>query len=110
MTTSNSYTIWVNDQLDLLNYAKQLGDQDWQDNILHRLKEVDQASFDSVQVNPQASLWNQYEAIIQEMVALYDQVRSSRDSLKEHQIKERIWELKQQRVQVAKLIKSLNSH
>lgn len=109
MNTTISYTIWVNDQLDLLNYAKQLGDQDWQDNILHRLREVDQASFDLVQVNPQASLWNQYEAIIQEMVALYDQVRSSRDSLEENQIKERIWELKQQRVQVAKLIKSLNS-
>lgn len=107
MSNNLTYTQWVNDLLDLYNYAKELDDCEWQKSIMTQLYESDPVNFDSNSSLSPSALWKQYEDIIQQMVALYDQARSSRNDVELEKIKERLWDLKQQRIRVAKYIQGI---
>ncbi|WP_010268519.1 hypothetical protein [Paenibacillus senegalensis] len=108
MSTHQTYMQWVNDQLDLYNYAKQLCDVEWQQSILARLRESAPSTFDTSCSPSATTLWKQYEEIIQQMVNLYEQARCSHNEGELEQIKERMWQLKQQRIHVAKAIQDFS--
>lgn len=110
MSTSKEhlYRQWVNDQLDLYNYAGQIHDLEWQREIMNCLYEANRERLEKLGgANSPTALWKQYEEIIQEMISLYDQARGSKDQAEHEHIRKRMWQLKQQRIRVARTIRNL---
>lgn len=82
----------VNDYLDLYLLAKNLGDQEWQNEILEQLR-----TFDNTEVENKkeiSSLWSQYKTLNDQILSLYQQLRIEPNNSTYH---DKILELKQQR-------------
>ncbi|GFN33642.1 hypothetical protein [Paenibacillus xylaniclasticus] len=98
---------WVNDHLDLYNYAVRIGDQEWQLQILASLANKDDYA---AELNNQAvklQLWMEFEWINREMLALFDVMRTqSPDEKQFTKLRQAMHELKQRRIAIMKQIKS----
>ncbi|KQN96223.1 hypothetical protein [Paenibacillus sp. Leaf72] len=102
--TVEAYTqIWINDHLDLINYAMQIGDQEWQAELVAALQEMNVPSYPSEEVVKEL-LWRQYDEVLRQMLAIYEQLRNS--AFKgDLNIEKQLWSLKLRRVNLAKQIK-----
>jgi len=107
VTTTHAQT-WINDHLDLLNYAKQIGDLQWQEEILHKLKQSDTELYNQLQSQMQTRLWQQFDFINQRVLELYRQARDNNGNTTElSQLKEELWGLKLQRIRVVQQLREL---
>ncbi|SFE96389.1 hypothetical protein SAMN04487969_11048 [Paenibacillus algorifonticola] len=103
MTVEAHTQIWINDHLDLINYAIQIGDQEWQAELVAALKEMNVPSYPSEEVVKE-QLWRQYDEVLRQMLVIYEQLRNS--AFKgDLNIEEQLWSLKLRRVNLAKQIK-----
>jgi hypothetical protein len=93
----------VDDYLDLYNYAKLLGDVEWQQEII---KKLDDAALHDQEVNffILQELWKRFDSINSELIALYQKLKESTDIVQVEQMKEQVWELKRQRVAITRRI------
>ncbi|ACT00874.1 hypothetical protein [Paenibacillus sp. JDR-2] len=98
-------TQWINDYLDLYNYAKQIGDQEWQRDISRSLAGwKEQASQQALSMKA-AELWRKFDVINRKMLDLYRQLRNSDDSSDLKTLREEVWLLKLQRVELSRQFK-----
>lgn len=98
---------WVDDHLDLYNYAGSLGDTQWQAELKERFlaREEHFRSITSDQLRQ--DLWRMFDQINAKMLELFGQLRGANDREQEAELRERVWELKVMRVEIVRKIKSL---
>ncbi|MCM3627264.1 hypothetical protein M3194_07795 [Paenibacillus glycanilyticus] len=104
----SDYTItpqWINDYLDLHNYAKQIGDREWQDEIIRTLADWREHISQLAMSVKAAELWRQYDMINQKMLDLYQQLRLSDDSAELKTLREEVWMLRLERVELSRQFK-----
>ncbi|CAN7721043.1 hypothetical protein LJR153_006014 [Paenibacillus sp. LjRoot153] len=93
---------WKDDYLDLLNYAKQIGDAQWQNEIIQTLSKsalyMQQTTLE-YQIN---QLWQRFDAVNKKMLELYRQLRETDNAYVSSRLIEEVWGLKLQRVEIGK--------
>jgi hypothetical protein len=93
----------VDDYLDLFNYAQLIGDVQWQQEIITKLTD---SALQDQEVNYfiLQDLWKRFDTINSQLIALYRKLNETTDIFQSEQIKEQVWELKQQRVAITRKI------
>jgi hypothetical protein len=101
-TTVKLETRWKDDYLDLLNYAKQIGDVEWQNEIIQTLTKSE-SYIQQQTIELQIShLWQRFDAINTRMLELYRQLRETTNAIVASQLLGEVWGLKLQRVEIGK--------
>lgn len=96
----------VDDYLDLLNYAKAINDGQWQADIIDRLNKLSKASHAETTEQSVKELWIQFDDINAILMDLFNKLRESADPVEQYLWKEKVWELKQERINLSKKIQS----
>ena len=73
-TTVKLETRWKDDYLDLLNYAKQIGDVEWQNEIIQTLTKSDSYIQQQTLEFQVSQLWQRFDAINTKMLELLSQI------------------------------------
>lgn len=124
-TAVNSMYETVNDYLDLLNYAKQLHDVEWQQSIIQQLKQLQNlslngsvknvASIQDIQGigdvksdNVTIKLWNRLDEINTNMISLFLAISQTQDEEEKGVLLYALHELKQEQILVSEKIKALS--
>jgi hypothetical protein len=94
----------IDDYLDLLNYAIAINDEQWQADLLDRLKNYKELAEAQKQVDSVRELWSRFDHINFMLLQLFDKLRDHEDDEVSDRWKEQIWELKMERITVAKQI------
>lgn len=97
---------WIDDHLDLYNFAGQLGDQEWQQQIIATMQEHKKFVNEEIRYSVTQQLWRRFDSINNRMLELFSQIKESTNSEEESVIRERIWKLRLQRIDLARKIKS----
>lgn len=94
----------IDDYLDLYNYAKSLGDADWQASITESLTLLlsSSASFEDDELT---TLWSRFDRINEELKQLFLNMRAHTDSTRIREWEEKVWELKMERIIVSQHIR-----
>ncbi|WP_340394402.1 hypothetical protein [Paenibacillus sp. FSL E2-0177] len=94
----------VDDYLDLLNYAKAINDGQWQADIIDRLNKLSKNSHAETTEQSVKELWIQFDDINAILMDLFNKLRESADPVEQYRWKEKVWELKQERINLSKKI------
>jgi hypothetical protein len=94
----------VDDYLDLLNYAKAINDGQWQADIIESLKNFNETSEELTREENVRELWSRFDHINLKLLKLFDKLRENEGSEDSYRWKEQIWELKMERITLAKQI------
>lgn len=104
-TIARQFEAWVNDQLDLYNYAAQIGDKEWQKDIVASLSHKDDYIRERQSEQKKRQLWGQFDKINRSMLRLFEELRMNTTNEKQLEaIRSEMWELKKQRLEVVKRI------
>lgn len=93
---------WKDDYLDLLNYAKQIGDVEWQNDIMQTLSKSALYMQQTTLEYQISQLWQQFDAVNKKMLELYRQLRETDNAYASSRLIEEVWGLKLQRVEIGK--------
>ncbi|GMK38407.1 hypothetical protein PCCS19_14610 [Paenibacillus sp. CCS19] len=105
---SNQIETWVNDQLDLYNYALQIGDAHWQQHILETLSNKDAYLQELFKEQENQRLWGQFNEINQSMLQLLEEIRTqSLDREQLEAIRTKLSELKKRRLVIVQKINAV---
>lgn len=96
----------VDDYLDLYNYAKAINDGQWQADIIESLKALQAASVQGTREESVRELWLQFDEVNAALTELFNKLRENGSSADQGLLKEQIWELKLERIRLAKVIQS----
>lgn len=91
---------WTDDYLDLLNYARRIGDQIWYDELLSRLQDRDRHIEREAQFSKREHLWSSFDEINRRMLDLYKQIHISQESMKQR-LRDQLFELRAERVRIS---------
>ncbi len=97
----------MDDYLDLYNLAKQLGDLEWQEQLLEAMRQREASEHEEALRSARDELWQQFNTVNHQMMELIAHLKQSSTPEEEDAIRELIGTLKQQRMDLAKKIKSL---
>lgn len=106
-TSSHAAASWLDDHLDLYNYALQIGDEEWQADILGALRQKERLQAVDETERLKLVLWARFESICQEVLALYEAMRSSKDAKLQRSLLEKAWSLKIERLHIGRQIHAL---
>ncbi|WP_037284101.1 hypothetical protein [Saccharibacillus sacchari] len=95
----------VDDYLDLYNYAKSIGDAEWQASLTASLAEQLAAPAPSAEEVKLAALWERFDQINEELKGLFLKMRTQSASAYSGRLEERVWELKLERIIVSQSIR-----
>lgn len=98
---------WVNDQLDLYNLARSLGDTAWQQEFLGRLYNREQLIRREARLQSKEELWRRFDEINGRMLVLYREIRSLSRKGEELALREEALELKRQRTRIGIRLRQL---
>lgn len=98
---------WVDDYLDLLNYAKRIGDVAWQHEIISTLNDSERYKEQAALELRTEALWLQFDAVNAKMLELYRQLREPENAYIAARITEEVWELKTRRVEIGKKLNAV---
>jgi hypothetical protein len=107
-TISKLTQAWVDDYLDLYNYAKHIGDDQWQQQIIQALTNKDlliQTQLQEMQDKLKQDLWRMFDSINRNMLQIYEQLRKSQDQQQVENLRKQVWDLKSQRVDISRKIR-----
>ncbi|MEK3724821.1 hypothetical protein [Paenibacillus sp. FSL H8-0034] len=99
---------WVDDYLDLYNYAKHIGDTAWQQQIIEALSHKDmiiQNQVQEMQEKLKQDLWKMFDAVNRNMLQIYEELRKSQDIKQVEDLRKQVWELKSQRIDISRKIR-----
>ncbi|CAM4169145.1 hypothetical protein [Saccharibacillus endophyticus] len=97
--------MFVDDYLDLYNYAKSIGDAEWQASLTALLAEQLASPAPSAEEAKLAALWERFDQINEELKDLFLKMRTHSDSAYSGRWEERVWELKLERIVVSQNIR-----
>ena len=98
---------WINDQLDLYNYAKSIGDAAWQADIVERLLHRDEYIEREIEEMLLQQLWKMFDQVNGRLQQLFRQLRQTFEQAKQEELREKVWQLKLERVHLTQMIRSL---
>ncbi|KPV56451.1 hypothetical protein QJ48_27690 [Paenibacillus sp. A3] len=98
--------LWVDDYLDLYNYAGRIGDTAWQQEITDILKQKDAYVSEAVRTRKLEELWMTFDSINRKMLELYRELRETNDAWVTERLREQVMELKTERITVSRKIKA----
>ncbi|MBP2001195.1 geranylgeranyl pyrophosphate synthase [Paenibacillus shirakamiensis] len=96
----------VDDYLDLLNYAKHMGDLSWQLDLMETLKTLPDLSEEEFRQAAEDLLWRQFDEVNSKMMDLFIQIRKSADETTKQLLLEKMWDLKRERISLSQKIKA----
>ncbi|RAP76753.1 hypothetical protein [Paenibacillus montanisoli] len=100
---------WMDDYLDLYNFAKQIGDRDWQEQLLEAMRRKEELEREETLRAARDELLQQFNTVNHQMMELIAHLKQSATPEEETTILELIGTLKAKRMDLAKKIKSLTS-
>lgn len=107
MNIKNYTRSWVDDYLDLYNFAKSIGDSAWQEDILNKLQDREFLIQEDLQYIHQQDLWTMFDRVNETMMELFHQLREATNRNQANMLLEKVWELKLKRVEIARKIRTL---
>lgn len=99
---NNKTFLTVDEYLDLYLFAKNLGDIQWQNEIIEQLKNHNQKTDKTWEIQ---ALWESFERVNNKILSLYKELQN--DSTISEAIGEKLWILKQQRIEISREIRCL---
>lgn len=96
-------SLQIDDYLDLLHFAIQIQDQEWQQSLIRQLKIFQTAT--EQQRTPEEELWTRFDYINSKLTGLCHQIHAAHTMDERKKFEERIGLLQLQRVEVARKIK-----
>jgi len=100
---------WINDYLDLYQYAKEIGDLDWQQDILGKLQQLDILVKEQIETLLTAQLWRKFDEINTKLLEVYEKMNNPFISYEVERLQDQAWELKQERVNVSQKLRGISS-
>lgn len=97
---------WLDDHLDLMNYAVEMGDEEWQAELLLILKDKDRWIERELKQKKKDELWRHYDRINSLLVELYSELRSSGHK-EQQELMDRLLALKQQRLEISRQLATI---
>lgn len=107
MNISNYTRSWVDDYLDLYNFAKSIGDTAWQKDILEKLQDRNSIIREDLRQVNQQDLWKMFDCVNAKMMELFHQLREATSRNQANVLLEKVWELKLKRVEITRKIRTL---
>ncbi|MCM3781390.1 hypothetical protein M3231_00235 [Neobacillus mesonae] len=108
MTTQNlTNSLLIDDYLDLLNYAIRIEDIEWQQEIMDNMKTISRQHIEKDTPAIRSELWTRFDALNDELLYLFKQLKLEKDSDERAKVTERIWELKYERVMISQKLESI---
>lgn len=98
---------WINDHLDLYNYAVQIGDTAWQDQIMNRLNNRDRFIEQECEAQLKHELWLRFDQINAKMLSIYSKIKASAHAEDHIALLEEAWALKLERVRLGRKLRGL---
>ncbi|MDK8192060.1 hypothetical protein QP794_18385 [Paenibacillus sp. UMB7766-LJ446] len=95
-------SLQIDDYLDLLHFAIQIEDQEWQQSLIHQLKIFQP---EAEQRTPEEELWMRFDYINSKLTGLRHQIHATHSTDERKKFEERIGLLQLQRIEVARKIK-----
>lgn len=92
----------VDDYLDLLNYAQQIGDIGWQQDILRTLQDAERHTEQAALEERTEALWLMYDAINAKMLELYRELRRTANAGSVARLTEEVWGLHVKRIEIGR--------
>jgi len=105
--SSSASERWLDDYLDLYNYALRIGDEQWQADILRTLRQKEKLHAGDETERLKLALWARFVSICQEVLSLYEVMRFSKDAKFQRSLLEKAWSLKIERIHIGRQIHSL---
>jgi len=107
MKPSELAQLWIDDYLDLLNMAIRMEDEAWQSELLETMRNMPSHIDETVKTYYVQQLRQRFESIHFEMQRLYLRIQQSQNLQEELSLKKLIWDLKMQRMRIAKQLKAV---
>ncbi|MFE6078808.1 hypothetical protein ACFVQB_30615 [Paenibacillus sp. NPDC057886] len=96
---------WVNDYLDLYNYARTIGDSEWAENILRKLHEQKDALLQKEKkVAMLRELLANYDRINNQLLEIFNKLRVASEGSQTESLQEQWFKLKLMRIDVSRKI------
>lgn len=96
----------IDDYLDLLGYAKQINDVEWQQDIIAKLKKLQTQNTPAENLDIKTKLWNRLDEINTNMVSLFLAISQSSDEEEKSVLLEALQELKKEQISISDKIKA----
>ncbi|RUT28138.1 hypothetical protein EJP77_18170 [Paenibacillus zeisoli] len=96
----------IDDYLDLLNYAKLIGDLEWSADILQTLETLYNTGEEELRKDLEEQLWRQFDQVNARMMDLFVQIRQSEDEAHKQILLEQMWTLKLERITISQQLKT----
>lgn len=96
---------WVNDYLDLYNYARSIGDSAWEAEILEALRNRNDL-MEYRRTIMLRELWRTYETINRQLMEVFANLREEANRHRTEALRDRWFHLKLMRIDVARKIMS----
>ncbi|MNJ34033.1 hypothetical protein D3C77_287310 [compost metagenome] len=96
----------INDYLDLLGYAKQINDVEWQQDIIAQLKQLQNQNAPVENLDMKTKLWDRLDEINTNMVSLFLAISQSSDEEEKGVLLYALQELKKEQISISEKIKA----
>lgn len=95
-------TTWIDDYLDLYNYAHSIGDKEWQEDILRVLSERNERIEREEKELLKRELWRKFDSINFKLLDLFQKLRSSTNNHSSEKLMEQLFRLKLERIAISR--------
>ncbi|AHV97587.1 hypothetical protein [Paenibacillus sabinae] len=100
----------VDDYLDLYNYAKQIGDAQWQAELIQTLQQLKSMTEAEIREQKIKEMWIRFDDINAVLLELFEKLRNGGSDNQARAWRERVWELKLERISLAKKLQDKYIH
>jgi hypothetical protein len=100
---------WVNDHLDLYRFAKELGDEKWQEALSEKLSNSDTFVTKETQEIIQTELQQSFDEIDNELASIYYKLNTINSQNEKEKLREQAWHLKIKRSSLMQQLRAVNA-
>ena len=100
-------SLQMDDYLDLLNYATQIKDEAWRQSIMEQMHNCATKSLQQEELPARSNLWVRFDALNDELVELFKQLKEETDLKAKEKVTEQIWQLKYERVTISRQLEAI---
>ncbi|GKU78064.1 hypothetical protein [Paenibacillus sp. L3-i20] len=105
MNAIKQQSTWLDDYLDLYNYADQINDSVWKEAIVETIRNgPSEEHADVVQGQQKEQLWREFNALNDKLIELFAIKKSSSSLFEIEIVQQLIQTLKQRRLEVGRLL------
>ncbi|MBH5318402.1 hypothetical protein I6N90_11340 [Paenibacillus sp. GSMTC-2017] len=103
MNKVNEQTTWLNDYLDLYNFAGQINDTAWQEELLQIIRSgpSGENSINKHELGKE-ELWGEFNLLNHKLLQLFAQIKTSNSLFEIETVQQLIQSLKQRRLEVGR--------